>query len=388
MSPVILRVPVLYYFANWAVRKRGGALSLPECRPPNPDASAGLRLPVAPLLAAKWQAEWRARKADGSILFADFDASCAAAKEVAACRQALQGAEALPKAWELALKQRPKEKGDFSADLTKLAQVPDADAAWAAGHLATLCQDFPLPAKGTHLIAGVSTAAGLVASARVAWQACPPAYQSLMRTELEKYLELITASFSLATTTASEVNDTLVALQPHLSKLPMQPPQQIAEPTVKIVLTEGLSTAVLAAMTKATSVDTLRPAVMKAVHAAKSKQELDCLKKAVVKACTPQTAVAFDWFLTGGLQPSPQPAPPTAYPIPHPSLLLGTHQLVAGGAVQGAAVSAALAPYPGQPTAVVGPGVGRLLAAPAAAGQQVVRVSSLSGPPRSRLVLC
>ena len=75
-------------------------------------------------------------------------------------------------------------------DLTKLASVPGADATWAAGHLATLCQDFPLLGKVSHVIAGVSTAAGLVASARVAWQACPPAYQGLMRTELEKYPEI------------------------------------------------------------------------------------------------------------------------------------------------------------------------------------------------------
>ena len=62
----------------------GGALSLPECRPSNPGASAGMRLAVAPLSALEWQAQLRARKADGSILFVDFDVSCAAAKEVAA----------------------------------------------------------------------------------------------------------------------------------------------------------------------------------------------------------------------------------------------------------------------------------------------------------------
>ena len=131
VAPVILRGPLLYYFAQWAARKKGGALSLPECRPSNPDASAGMGLPVTPLSASEWQAHLRARKHGsilyGSVLFVDSDASCAAPKEVATRRQVQQGGEAHPKAWELALKQRPKKKGDFSADLTKLTQVLDAD---------------------------------------------------------------------------------------------------------------------------------------------------------------------------------------------------------------------------------------------------------------------
>ena len=194
-------------------------------------------------------------------------------------------------------------------------------------------------------------------------------------------LRLVSPWFQLATTTASEVNDILVALQPHLSKLLAPAPEPIAELAVQISLTKGLSTAAFAALTRATSVDTPLPAVMEAVRAAKSKQELERLKGAVVKACSTQTAAAFDWFSTSGLQPSPQPAMPTTHRAPYPPLLLGTHQLVAGDAVPSAGASTTPAPYPGVPTARAAPGVSLQPAAPAAVGQQVVRVSGLTRAP-------
>ena len=53
---------------------------------------------------------------------------------------------------------------------------------------------------------------------------------------------------------------------------------------------------------------------------------------------------------------------------------------MAGGAVLGVGASATLAAYLGLPTAGAAPGVGLQPAAPAAAGQQVVRVSGHTGP--------